>query len=240
MKNQNLLKKIQNVNSLLVAHFGVPPRNKMRAKPLDMLIATILSQNTNDKNSFQAYMNLRQRYKTWADAEKDSLVNIEATIRIAGLANQKAKTIKNILTDLKNRYHKFSLDHLENLPDFEIINILTNYEGVGVKTASCVLLFSMHRNICPVDTHVHRTLNRIGLVDTKTPDKTFVKLNFNFPEGIAHSFHTNLIRFGREICLAQSPKCFVCPIKSVCKFKSKTRNTNSDIKEKRFMLLDNV
>jgi len=240
MKNLTISKKLADINNLLVAHFGVPPRNKTRAKPIDMLIATILSQNTNDKNSFQAYLNLRQRYNTWADLEKDSLKNIEAPIRIAGLANQKAFAIKNILTDLKNRYHQFSLDHLEKMSDFEIINELTNYEGVGVKTASCVLLFSMHRNICPVDTHVHRTLNRIGLVDTKIPDKTFIKLNFNFPEGIAHSFHTNLIRLGREFCLSQSPKCFVCPIKSVCKFKFKTRDKNSDIKEKKFMLLDNV
>ena len=94
----------------------------------------------------------------------------------------------------------------------EILDELTSYIGVGVKTASCVLLFSLNRNICPVDTHVHRTLNRIGLVKTNIPEKTFYALLNKIPEGTAHSFHTNLIRLGREICKPANPICSVCPL----------------------------
>ena len=136
--------------------------------------------------------------------------------------------------------NKISLDYIKKLDDESAIKELTGFKGVGVKTASCVLLFSLDRNICPVDTHVHRTANRIGLVKTKSPDKTFLGLNHNFPEKIAHSFHTNLIRLGREICRPQKPKCTVCPLNRLCKYKEKNFTDNNDYSENSFMLLDNV
>lgn len=240
MKNSAKIKKIVLINSLLVERFGIPLRNKNQPKPIDMLIATILSQNTNDKNSFVAYLNLRKKYPSWSEVEKESLDKIEETIRVAGLAKQKAFAIKNFLTELYKKQKSFSLNYLKEKTNFEIINELTSFPGIGVKTASCVLLFSMNRNICPVDTHVHRTLNRIGICQTKTPDKTFIKLNFNFPEGIAHTFHTNLIRLGREICLPQNPKCYICPLLKFCMYPHKTNQKISKIKEKSFMLLDNI
>ena len=117
---------------------------------------------------------------------------------------------------------------------------LTHYNGVGVKTASCVLLFAMDRNICPVDTHVHRTVNRIGIVQANTPDKTFLKLNENFPPEIAHSFHTNLIRLGREICKPKSPSCGACPLNKICDYEEKDLQIKKLHKKNDFMLLDNV
>jgi endonuclease-3 len=122
----------------------------------------------------------------------------------------------------------------------DAINELTNYNGVGVKTASCVLLFAMDRNVCPVDTHVHRTVNRIGIVNAKTPDKTFLLLNKNFPPKIAHSFHTNLIRLGREICKPKNPSCGICPLNKLCKYGEKDLQIKRMHKRNDFMLLDNV
>ena len=117
---------------------------------------------------------------------------------------------------------------------------LTSYKGVGVKTASCVLLFSLNRNICPVDTHVHRTLNRIGLVKTSIPEKTFNELLNKIPEGIAHSFHTNLIRLGREICKPTNPNCVQCPLLKICRYDQKNLELNKPQKKREFMLLDNL
>ena len=97
------------------------------------------------------------------------------------------------------------------MPDDEILNELTSIKGIGVKTASCVLLFSLDRNVCPVDTHVHRTLNRIGIVKTKTPDKTFANYIKIYLKNTAHQFHTNLIKLGREICKPAKPFCSICP-----------------------------
>jgi len=122
----------------------------------------------------------------------------------------------------------------------DAINELTNYNGVGVKTASCVLLFAMDRNICPVDAHVHRIVNRLGIVNAKTPDKTFLLLNENFPPKIAHSFHTNLIRLGREICKPKNPSCGICPLNKLCKYGEKDLQIKRMHKRNDFMLLDHV
>ncbi len=98
----------------------------------------------------------------------------------------------------------------------------------------------MDRDICPVDTHLHRTLNRIGLVKAKSPDKTFFAINKNFPKSIAHSFHTNLIRLGREICTPKNYKCGICPVENICKFSDKNLNNNFISENRPFMLLDNI
>ncbi len=233
-------RKIIQVNKLLLKKYGVPPRNKKLPNPVDLLIATILSQNTNDKNSYQAFQNLRKKYPDWETAAKAKTSEIEKTIKIAGLGKQKSKAIKNFLVSVLNKKEKITLNYLKNNSNDEILNELTDFIGIGVKTASCVLLFSLDRNVCPVDTHVHRTLNRIGIVNTKTPDKTFNKINQNLPEGIAHQFHTNLIRLGREICKPQKPLCLICPLLKVCKFKEKNLTDSKIYKENDFMLLDNV
>jgi endonuclease III len=228
------------VNKLLAEHFGIPKRNRKLPNPLDMLIATILSQNTNDNNSYKAFQNLKANYKSWEELLDERQSTIEKVIRVAGLAKQKASAIKNLLNGLRKEFRKVSIEYVKGLSDEEAIASLTKYNGVGVKTASCVLLFALDRNLCPVDTHVHRTTNRLGIVAEKTPDKTFSALNKNFPAGIAHSFHTNLIRLGREICKPTNPACSICPLFKVCLYKNKNLESASSSKPKAFMLLDNV
>jgi len=231
---------IVKVNEMLIKHFGIPKRQNPLPDPLDTLIATILSQNTNDNNSYKAFNNLKNTFKNWEEAAETKRSTIEKLIKVAGLAPAKSKAIKNLLVDIKEKYCKMSLDFLNELSNDEIIYNLTSYDGVGVKTASCVLLFSMDKNVCPVDTHVHRTTNRIGLVNAKTPEKTFWKLNEKFPEGIAHQFHTNLIMLGREICKPTNPICNVCPLEKVCNFEQKNFENKIVKPIKRILLLDNI
>ncbi len=231
---------LKKINELLIEHFGIPKRQNPLPDPLDTLIATILSQNTNDNNSYKAFNNLKNAFKNWEEAAEAKRSTIEKIIKVAGLAPAKSKAIKNVLADIKSNYGKMSLDFVNNLSNEEILSKLTSYNGVGVKTASCVLMFSMNKNICPVDTHVHRTTNRIGLVNEKTPDKTFWVLNKNLPEGVAHSFHTNLILLGREICKPTNPGCGICPLKKVCKFEPKNFEKNNTKPNKRILLLDNI
>ena len=145
-----------------------------------------------------------------------------------------------LLQSLKKKHKIVTLDHIKNNSDEEILTELTSYNGVGVKTASCVLLFSLERNICPVDTHVHRTLNRIGIVKTNTPEKTFYEILNKIPDGVAHSFHTNLIRLGREICKPANPNCSVCPLKKICKYEQKNLTVRNKQRKIDFMLLDNL
>ncbi len=233
-------RKINTINKLLAEHFGIPPRSKKLPNPLDLLIATILSQNTNDKNSYKAFKNLKEKYKRWEDVARLTQTSIEKLIKVAGLGKQKSSSIKNLLSGLLKRDGKISLNHIKKLNDVEILDELTSYNGIGIKTASCVLLFSLDRNICPVDTHVHRTLNRVGLVNTSSPEKTFYNLNGNIPPKTAHQFHTNLIRLGREICKAQKPGCSICPLQKKCTFSDKNLEKGTSSKENSFMLLDSI
>ncbi len=233
-------KKIEKINSLLVEYFGIPPKANQLPDPLDTIIGTILSQNTNDKNSYQAYRNLKDNFGNWNELAELTPTKIEKYIKVAGLGKQKSKAIYELLQSLKKKEKSVSLDHIKIKNNAEILEELTSYNGVGVKTASCVLLFSLGRNVCPVDTHVHRTLNRIGLVETNTPEKTFYKILNNIPEKTAHSFHTNLIRLGREICKPTNPNCSICPLLKLCKFDHKSLTTKIQNKTISFMLLDNL
>jgi endonuclease III len=236
----NMPPQIKTVNNKLKEFYGIPQRPQIPPDPVDMLIATILSQNTNDRNSYKAYLALKEAFPDWIKAAETSAEVIEGYIKIAGLGKQKSKAIKNFLHTLLEEKGEISLNYLENMEDNEALLELTRFPGVGVKTASCVLQFALRRNICPVDTHVHRTVNRIGITKTSSPDKTFLKLLDIMPDNIAHEFHTNLIRLGREICKPAKPFCAICPIKKNCLYPHKNLSETKEYKENSFMLLDSI
>jgi endonuclease-3 len=231
---------IKEINRVLIDYFGIPHRQKKLPNPIDILIGTILSQNTNDKNSYAAFLNLKNHISSWEDILKMKQSQLEDLIRVAGLGKQKSKTIISLLKNLKKDFGKISLSHLRKISNEQILSELTSHKGIGVKTASCVLLFSLNKNVCPVDTHVHRILNRIGLVNTSSPDKTFTLINGNIPEKAAHSFHTNLLRLGREYCLPSNPRCAVCPVEHLCNYCDKKFDSNKSVKKNNFFLLDSI
>jgi endonuclease-3 len=235
---KNEYDKISEIDKKLVKHFGVPPR-KNDSDPVDMMIGTILSQNTNDNNSYKAFKKLKERFPDWEKLESADINEVIEIIRVAGLPKQKAAAILNFVKTIKEKFGKLDLSYYEKLKPAEAVKELSSLRGVGVKTASCLLLFSFKKNICPVDTHVHRTLNRIGLVKTTTPEKTFWKINDGFPPNIAHRFHTNLIKLGRTYCI-KNPKCGNCPVANLCEYKDKTGDRLSTNRQETFLLLDNI
>ena len=163
----------RNIIRLLERHLGVPRQKKTRTNPLDMLIGTLLSQNTNDRNSHRAYVELRRRYPTWQKVAEAPVAGIASAIKVGGLKNLKSRRIKELLHAVRKQNGTYHLLHLARMSNDEVISLLTAYHGIGFKTAACVLLFSLRREVFPVDTHIHRICNRLGLVHTKTPDKTF-------------------------------------------------------------------
>jgi len=210
-----------------------------------MLIATILSQNTNDKNSHRAYTALRNKYPTWNTLARAPLRSIESTIRIGGMAHQKARRIKDIVRHLDQENGGVHLSELNAMRDDEVMDYLTGFKGVGAKTAACVLLFSLGRDVFPVDTHIHRICNRLGLASGVTlPEHTFEIMKPLVPAGQAYSLHTNLIRFGRRVCRANRPSCEICPLYHECVYEGKTRrrprSTVASGTDHDFMVLDNV
>jgi endonuclease-3 len=240
----NLRRKTRKVVRLLENNLGIPHQPSSLPPPLDTLVATILSQNTNDKNSHRAYRSLKQRFSTWDRVAKAPLRRVKSAIRGGGMANQKAPRIRQILNQVIQRYGRAELSSLRTKTDDEILAELTDFDGVGVKTASCVLLFSLGRDVFPVDTHVHRICTRLGLVPGKGgPEKTFASMRSLVPRGKGYSFHTNLIRFGRRVCRSSFPACGNCPLYGECVYPHKElhpRRVKASRTDHEFMLLDNV
>jgi endonuclease III len=242
-------RKLALIIRTLEKHFGVPvqKRDECAVDPLDMLIATLLSQNTNDINSYRAWKNLKKKFPDYKTLYNARITSIESAIRTGGMAKQKAARIKELLRIVKERYGKLTLEDIRQKSDDEIMQELTSLNGIGVKTASCVILFALGRNSFPVDTHVHRVLNRLGIVTTRNPEKTFYAMQERVPPEKMYSLHTNLIRFGRSICKSQRPDCYRCPLVKTCAFENKMVHIGprkevkrGDSEKQNFMLLDNV
>lgn len=215
-------------------------------EPLDLLIATVLSQNTNDINSHRAFTNLKNAYHDLRALINVKPRKIESLIKVGGIANKKSKVIVKVLKEIADEFNGFDKKTLRRTERDELIEKLRTLSGVGYKTASCVLLFSVgDDNAFPVDTHVHRILNRLGVVNEKTPDKTFLAVRYHIPYGRGYELHLNLIKFGRKTCTAQSPRCYECELYDVCRWKEKTiraerETTRKKEKDVEFMLLESV
>lgn len=183
---------------------------------LDELVQTILSQSTTDTNSGRAFMNLRERYLDWDDVRNAPFQELVDTIRIAGLARNKAKHIQNLLEYLFHTTGKYSIDHLTTMPTDEAFRWLTNIPGVGPKTASCTLMFAYGMPFMPVDTHVGRVSARLGIVDTTNAEKAHRILHDAIPDELKYAYHVHLIQLGRRQCHARNPQCTSCPLRDIC------------------------
>jgi endonuclease-3 len=216
-------KRVKQVADLLEGLLGRPSKPRRRSNPLDTLIATLLSQNTNDQNSYRAWLSLRRKFPSWEEVASAPWRAVAKSIEVGGLKNQKAQRIQTILRSIHRERGSYRLDFLKERTNEEIMSYLMSMKGVGTKTASCVLVFSVGRDVFPVDTHIHRICNRLGLVKTKTADDTFDGMKGLVPDGQAYSFHVNLIRFGRQTCKAGKPLCGECVLFDHCVFPEKGR-----------------
>ena len=235
-------KRLGKIISRIEDEFG-EKRKTGKVKPdlMDVLIATKLSQNTTDRTSYIAFTNLKKDFKDWEDVMNSPLSKIKKSIKVCGLANTKATNIKEMLNLMYKKSGNLSLNYLKRYSNDEVYEELLQYKGLGNKTISCVLAFGMGREVFPVDTHIHRILNRIGAVDTNTPDETFRLSEKIIPGKDKVSFHTILIRFGRNVCKAVNPKCSECLIKDLCSYKDKALfEAKETTKENNFIILENI
>ncbi|HEU68168.1 MAG TPA: endonuclease III [Candidatus Acetothermia bacterium] len=193
--------------------FG-PPAPCGGERPLDLLVRTILSQNTSDRNRDHAYAELRRRFSGWEDVLAAPEGEVAQAIQGAGLHRQRARRLKEVLERLQRERGTLSLDFLSELPDKEAARWLLSLPGVGKKTAYVVLLFGFDRPFFPVDTHIARVTRRLGLVtDRGDPHDALAPL---VPTGGERELHLHLIRLGREICRPRRPRCAACPLLDLC------------------------
>lgn len=214
----NMARRARAVHQRLLDFYGYPKwRNPL--PPLDELVSTILSQNTNDLNRDVAFNALKAKFPNWEAVRDAPLKQVKAAIRTAGLANQKAPRIQAALRSITKARGELSLEFLRELSLIEAKAWLTQFKGVGPKTAAIVLQFSLDKPAFPVDTHIYRVTGRLGLRPAKmNVEKAHDYLEGLFPPSSYYAAHLNIIRLGREICIARKPKCPACPLKDLCDY----------------------
>lgn len=187
---------------------------KSHGDPLDVLILTILSQNTNDTNRDRAYESLKEKFPGYEAIVKAHVKKLAEAIKVGGLHRQKAHRIQKILCEIKAEHGRYSLDHLKKLSREEALRELLKHDGVGKKTAGIVLTFSLNKPYFPVDTHIHRITRRLRFVK-KNQDPHDI-MNALVPDHLKYQLHLHLIRHGRETCKARKPLCESCVINDLC------------------------
>ncbi len=207
-------RRLRAILERLRREYGRPAGRPHRA-PIDELVLTVLSQNTNDRNRDVAYGRLRETFESWHAVRDAPVEEVEDAIRPGGLAPTKAVRIQEILRALGDD----DLGWLENAPLEEARAYLCALPGVGRKTAACVLLFSYGRPDVPVDTHVYRVGTRLGLFRPGAPLEEAHDEMLRLSRGAdPHEAHVALIRHGRRICVARTPRCGECPLRRVCPY----------------------
>jgi endonuclease-3 len=215
--------KLMAVHSLLLEVYGHQEWKSHRSA-LSELVRTILSQNTSDVNSDRAFARLRGRFPTWDLVLGAEVTEVEEAIRPGGLARIKAPRIKKALMAILEERGELDLGFLKEMQIDEAKAWLVSLEGVGPKTAACVLLFSLGRPVLPVDTHVLRVSRRLGLIGPRTSaERAHEELGDIVPSEAVYDFHMNIVAHGRRVCHAQRPDCDTCVLAPRCDFVHKGR-----------------
>ena len=217
-----LRKKAASIDRVLTKEYG---RKTVETDedPLDTLIETILSQNTTDANSHRAFKALKKRYPTWGRLIGEDPKRVAEIIRSGGLAGIKAERILAALAHIKRETGALNLDFLRDMPACEADAWLGRMKGVGPKTRSIVLLFSLGMPAFPVDTHIHRVAKRLGLIGRKTSrEHAQIEMASLVPSSEFYNFHINIIEHGRAVCRARTPRCEVCRVSGLCDYYSTT------------------
>lgn len=194
---------------------------KARRDPMHELVSTMLSQRTTFQNEAKAYQRMWDRYGSWEAVRDADVTTLTEMIAPSNYPEVKAPNIKKTLAQIIELRGEANIDFLREWPLDEAMRWLLALPGVGVKTASLVMLFCFHKPILPVDTHVHRVSGRVGLIGAKvTTEQAHPVLLKLFPPDpyILYNFHVSALRHGQQLCIWGTPRCEPCPLKTMCDY----------------------
>ena len=215
-----LEQKAREMYERLLALHGHHP-NVPRREAMHELISTILSHRTTGKNEDTAYHRMRARWPTWEGVRDAAVDELAEAIAEANFADQKAPRIQEVLRRIIDERGSANIDFLRDMPLPDAMSWLTGLPGVGPKTASLVLLFCFARPVLPVDTHVHRVAQRVGLIGPRVdPTAAHPLLLSLLPAElpILYNFHIDTLRHGQKICVWGTPRCSRCPLTDICDY----------------------
>lgn len=208
--------EISEINRLLARQHGTRTWQPHH-DPVSELIAVILSQNTSDTNSNRAFNALVGAFGNWEQVAAADVEAIEHAIKSGGLSHIKAARIKQILQTIQAEWGNPELSFLDTPTVEDAKARLMALPGVGPKTASCVLLFSLGKPVFPVDTHVYRVCHRLGLIaNGASIERAHRIMAERVPPAAVYQLHMNMVHHGRTICRSRHPKCSVCSLKEEC------------------------
>lgn len=194
------------------------PRHGNKRNPLDELVYIILSTRTQDESFRDTFRRLKRAFPSWSVVRASDRARLTAILKRGGLAQLKAGQILGVLESLCRSFGHPTLAPLRHLADSEAEAILTSLPGVGRKIAKCVLMYSLDREVLPVDVHVHRVATRLGLRTKKRPDTSQELIEEAVPRTLRYGFHVNAVAHGRAVCLPRAPRCESCCIASYCRY----------------------
>lgn len=177
--------------------------------PFKILIGTILSSRTRDENTTKVVKTLFKRFRNAKELAEGNIEEVKQIIHSIGFYNVKAKRITEVSQLIVKRFDGKVPNSIEKLLELP---------GVGRKTANCVLVYGFNIPAIPVDIHVHRISNRIGLVNTKTPEKTEIELSNIIDRRYWLKLNNTFVMYGQNVCLPVTPNCKLCKLKKICKF----------------------
>ncbi len=208
--------KLGQILDLLKREYGIPEW-RIQHDPVSVLVQTILSQNTSDVNSGGSFQSLLVSFDNWEGVADTDVDTIAYRIRRGGLGRIKAQRIKQALKEIVRKRGRLELDFLNQLALSEAEAWLQSLPGVGLKTARCVLLFSLGMPALPVDTHILRVSKRLGLISAGASlAEAHRALGEMVPPEDVYQFHVLVIEHGRRTCLARRPRCRSCALKDIC------------------------
>ncbi|MBX9787505.1 MAG: hypothetical protein K2Y37_01190 [Pirellulales bacterium] len=213
-------RRAERVTRVLEDLHGTPDLGN-KEDPLDELVFIVLSQMTTSKSFGRVFDRLKRAVTSWDQLVDMPVRRLKSIIKDAGLSNQKAPKLKAIMRRLRADFGVVNLDALRGMDDQAAHEYLISLPGVGTKSAKCVLMYSLGRDVLPVDTHVARLTSRLGLLASDTTTYSIHDaLEAIVPPSIRYSLHVNAIVHGRTVCVATSPRCHQCPLKRACPSRS--------------------
>ena len=193
-----------------------------RRNPLEELLFILCSVKTSEKSYRRVYADFRREFPTFSKLADAPAEYIARPLVPGGLYRQKSEALRKTIDAIIQRFGKLTLAPIKQFPDDQAERFLTSLPGVGLKVARCVMMYSLDRQVFPVDTHCWRIAKRLGWVRNTTSDghcsdRDMNRLQEKLPHHHRFSLHVNFVSLGREFCKAPNPDCIPCPIRRYCK-----------------------
>lgn len=207
---------MRRIAGILEDAYGSPDHGN-KSDPLDELVYIVLSQMTTAPSFARVYDRLKEEVPNWDLLLSMPVRRLKRLIGDAGLSNQKAPRIRAIVRRAVSDFGSADLSDLARLPDDRVLSYLTSLPGVGIKTAKCVMMYSLGRRVLPVDTHVARVTQRLQILRRGVTATTIhAEAEAAVPAGLRYSFHVNAVAHGQQTCLAMRPRCDGCALRRLC------------------------